>query len=173
VVVLFSSNVYSEEASIDEVIIATNRNLKVSFEVRNAFTEKIEEAIASGIPTSFTFRVELYRKRGIWFNEDLVEFKFKHTVKHDNLREEYYITLEEKGQDVIKIKDFNEMKKLMTVVDSIPLLPMYRFKKGEKYEVKIKGELDTINMPFPLSYILFFVTFWSFETDWFIQGFAL
>ncbi len=173
VVVLFSSNVYSEEASIDEVMITTNSNLKVSFEVSNAFTEEIEEAIRSGIPTSFTFMVELYRKRGIWFDEGLADFYFKHTVKYDNLREEYYITLEEKSQDVIKIKDSTQMKNLMTVVDSIPLLPIYRLKKGMRYEMKIKGELDKIDLPFPLNYILFFTTFWSFETDWYIQEFTL
>ncbi|MBI5286434.1 MAG: DUF4390 domain-containing protein, partial [Deltaproteobacteria bacterium] len=43
--------------------------------------------------------------------------------------------------------------------------------KGGTYQLKIKAELDTINLPFPLSYMLFFVSFWDYETDWYVKEF--
>ena len=155
------------EPIVDKVVVVNNPdNTQISFEIRNAFTKEIEEGIKSGIPTTFTFSVEIYQKRNLWLDETLAATKFKHTVKYDTLKEEYEIILEEKPQAVIRIKEIEKVKNVMAAGDGIIVKPSLPLRKGERYQLKIKATLDAINLPFPLNYMLFFVSFWEYETDW-------
>ena len=52
------------------------------------------------------------------------------------------------------------------LLDSFKICPMDKLEKGEEYQVQIKGELSKVTLPLYLHYILFFVSFWDFETDW-------
>ncbi len=162
---------FSNDARVDEVKVDWNPAVKVSFLVKDAFTKDIEEAITSGVPTSFTFIVEFNRRRALWFDEHMGKWEFKHTVKYDSLKEDYVVSLDE-AEKVIRTKDFNEMKKLMVTGDSIVISPAEPLKAGKEYECRIKAELQTIKLPFLLDYALFFVKFWDFETSWYTYRFT-
>jgi len=170
----------SMEPAVDKVVIINNPdNVQVSFEIKNAFTKEIEEGIKSGIPTTFTFFVEIYRKQGLWFDETLADMTFRHTVKYDTLKEEYEIMLEEKplGTDLksapIRVKEVLQAKKIMAGADNIIVKPSSALKKGEGYKLRIKATLDPVNLPFPLNYMLFFVSFWNYETSWYEKEFVM
>ncbi|MBI5328168.1 MAG: DUF4390 domain-containing protein [Deltaproteobacteria bacterium] len=170
---------YSKEAAVDKVAVASAPdNISISFEIKNAFTKEIEEGIKSGIPTSFTFFVELYRKRDIWFNEKVNSITFRHTIKYDTLKQEYEIVMGEKPQleadsksaRIIRVKEIEQAKKIMANGDSIVVKSA--LKKGESYQIRIKATLDPVNLPFPLNYMLFFVSFWDYETSWYEKEFV-
>ena len=159
----------TNKVAISNVLISKNsQNISLAFDIKGAFTKEIEDAIKSGIPTPFTFIVELYRERSFWFNEKLAELKFKHIVQYDTLKAEYELIIEEKAaQDkIIKLKDLPQVKEVMSKVEGISVSISETPQKGSKYILKIKAKLDTVNLFFPLNYMLFFVSFWDFETDW-------
>ncbi|MFQ5441547.1 MAG: DUF4390 domain-containing protein [Thermodesulfobacteriota bacterium] len=174
-ILLFSipTTAFSRDAHIDDVNISLAPDFGVSFEVKNAFTANIEEAIKSGVPTSFKFVVELQRSRRFWFDKDAGRWEFKHTVKYDTLKEEYKIILEEKGFGPVRTKDFSEMKKIMSTADSVTLEPTGRLSGGYNYQLKVKAELYTVRLPFRLDYLLFFLKLWDVETEWFVYNFSL
>jgi hypothetical protein len=153
-------------AEISAVKVVHHPELYASFIVKDAFTEDIEEAIKSGVPTSFTFLIQLEAVRGLWFDKNVERWEFKHTVKYDTLKEEYEITLEESDELVTRTKDLGEMKRLMTTGESIRLTTSRPLKNGKEYRLSIKAELHTVKLPFFLDYVLFFVKLWDFETDW-------
>ncbi len=146
--------------------------LSLSFSVENAFPEGIEDAIKSGVPTSFNFLVEFTRRRRLWFDKDMGSWNFKHTVKYDTLKQEYEITLEEKGFLKVITKDYEEMKKLMSSPDSVVLLPSWGLPRGYGYELHIMAELRTIRLPFRLDYMFFFLRLWDIDTDWYSYKFT-
>lgn len=184
---LSSVMAYSMDAMVDKVVVINNpEDIQMSFEIKNAFTKEIEEGIKSGIPTSFTFFVELYRKRGLWFNEQLNSMTFKHTVKYDTLKEEYEIVLDEKplgsdfgepkqslGRVPIRVKEIEQAKEIMASADNITMKLVSALQKGEQYQLRIKATLDAVNLPFPLNYMLFFVSFWNYETGWYEKEFVI
>ena len=161
-------------AEIGSVTVDFNEGIKSSFTVNNAFTPEIEEAIKSGVPTSFNFFVEVNRDHGIfWFDERFSSLQFVHTVKYDTLKQEYSVMLEEQGSKVIRTADIAEMKRLMSEVDSVVLLVTAAMNMGEKYDLRVKAELSSVKLPFSLDYLLFFVKLWDFETDWYYHSFIL
>ncbi|MFQ5736404.1 MAG: DUF4390 domain-containing protein, partial [Thermodesulfobacteriota bacterium] len=142
-----------------------------SFHVEDAFTGDIEEAIRSGIPTSFTFIIELNRVKGFWFDETVGTWEFKHTVKYDTFKDEYVIRLDEAGGAQTRTKDFAGMKRIMVTGDAIAITPAHLV-DGAEYEVRIKAELHTIELPSPLNYMFFFVKLFDFETGWYSYRFS-
>lgn len=163
---------FAGNARIEGVRVEYGSNLRVSFTVADAFKRDIEEAIQSGLPTSFTFMVKVVRKRGLWFDERLGAWSFKHTVRYDALKEEYELNMEEKNLKE-RTRDAGEMKRLMTTGEDIIISPLSALKAGEAYDVLIKAKLDTVNLPAILNYMLFFVKLWDFETDWYAHRLAV
>ncbi|MBI5888609.1 MAG: DUF4390 domain-containing protein [Deltaproteobacteria bacterium] len=159
------------EPAIDGVRVESGADIRVSFTVMNAFTKEIEEAIRSGVPTSFTFFMELARVKSHWFNEGVGKWQFRHTVKYDTLKEEYEITRDE--ADVVRTKEFGEMKKIMSTGSAVTLDYAAPAAAGQDYELKIKAELRTVKLPFLLNYMFFFVRYWDFETDWYAYNFRI
>ncbi len=160
------------DARIDKIMVRWSQGpLSVSFSVKDAFNEEIEEAILSGIPTSFTFFVKLDRVRSLWLDEGVGSWEFRHTVKYDTLKEEYEITLDEGPRSVVRTKDFNEMKMIMATGSSIAIMPV-TLAIGATYEVSIKAQMHAIELPSPLNYLFFFMTIFDFETGWHTYRFS-
>ncbi len=168
---VLSTPAFASEARIEDVEVHFKGTPMINFVVRDAFTKDIEEAINSGIPTTFTYIIRLNRQKNLWFDETIGIWNFNHTVKYDSLKEEYVITLGEKNRTE-KTKDFEEMKKLMISGEDINVSPLPALKPGTAYTFAIKAELDTVNLPSLLNYMLFFVHLWDFETDWYIYEFT-
>ncbi|MEE9543802.1 MAG: DUF4390 domain-containing protein [Thermodesulfobacteriota bacterium] len=169
---LLPALVQAKEASVDKLFVGKKPSLNISFVVTDAFKNEIEEGIKSGIPTTFTFFVELYRVRRMWPDKNVAKWTFKHTVKYDNLKEEYEVTLDDSGKKV-RTKDFEEMKLLMVTFDAIELKTKKPLLKDRRYIMRVMAELDTVKLPFLLRHMLFFVKFWDFKTDWYIFRLAL
>ena len=60
----------------------------------------------------------------------------------------------------------------MTEVDNLRVIELANLIKGDKYQIRIKAELDKVTLPLSLHYVLFFVSFWDFETDWYLINFT-
>jgi len=155
----------SKEASIEDLTIELNGEMEVSFSVINCCTEKLEEAIRSGVPTTFTFRIKVYLVKRFWPDKKVASRKFKHRIKYDNITKEYQFHFEENNNSP-SVKDFERAMEIMTKVNGAKLLPTNRLKKGRKYYIDVKAELDPSRLPFGLENIFFFLSFWDVETDW-------
>lgn len=171
-VVLAPAGAYGAAPAITGVKVDEGHPLRVSFTVSDAFTSDIEEAVRSGIPTSFTFRVRLDRAKTLWMDEDMGTWEFKHTVNYDTLKQVFEVVLDEKGGKVVRTEDFEEMKALMTTCDGVILTPRRPLEGGQRYTFRIMAELNTIRLPFLLDYMLFFLRFWDVETDWHTHSFT-
>lgn len=158
---------YSKEAKMENLRVGNDqKNLFISFDLKDGFTEDIQEAVLSGIPITFSFYIEIYKKRTFWPDKKVTSLKFSRHSKYDPLKDEFEIFREENSTDYLYLKDVNEVKKVMTSADKIPIAPLFLFSKDENYRIRVKAELDTIDLPFPLNYLLFFVSFWDYETPW-------
>jgi len=151
---------------VDIAIGKEGESLEVSFRIRDCFTPKMEEAIRSGVATSFRILVVLEKPGMAWMRSKLLDLALEHTIKYDRLRNEFRITLPEHPDGVVVTKDFDEARLWMSSVKELPVIPLWRLQKKELYQLRLKADLSKLRLPLFFRYIFFFVTLWDFETDW-------
>jgi hypothetical protein len=157
----------AQEAKLNNIIVTNTRDdLLVYLTVEGAFREEMQEAVLSGVPTTFSFFVNLYRVRNFWPDEGIAALKLTHTLKYNNLRKEFIVTRSWENDKQWVTQSFAEAQRLMSEIDSLPVVPLSRLEKGKQYQIQAKAELSELTLPFYLHYILFFVSLWDFETDW-------
>ena len=151
----------------DLIITHTDQEVLLYSTLKEAFSQGLLEAIESGLPTTVTFYMRLYRKRGMWFDEGVLAKTIKHIVKYDALKQEYRFSEINGLFSSIKVtKHQATMVQWMSEIDGQPLIPFHLLQPGEEYYVKVMADMKAVKSPFPLSYIPFLTSLWDVGTPW-------
>lgn len=157
----------SQKAVLENIILTNTRDdLVVYFDVKNAFTPEMEEAVLNGIPTSFSFVAAIYRARTAWFDKKLSALEVTSTLKYNSLKQEFSVHRPWRTEPMSVVTSFEEAKALMIEIDNLLLTPLSTLTRGEKYQIRIKAELSKVTLPLYLHYVLFFLSLWDFKTAW-------
>lgn len=163
-----SSPVLAEEARLADIVVTNTRDhLLVYFTVENSFTPEVNQAVENGITTTFTFFVRLYEKIDWSWDREITDLEFSHSIKYDNIKKIYEVTLSEQDNKTVSLQNFDDAKKLMMEVVALKVTALQNLRKGSRYRVRMMAELDRIELPLYLHYALFFLSLWDFETDWY------
>jgi hypothetical protein len=158
----------ARETRLSDIIVTNTRDhLLVYFDVRDCFTAEMNKAILNGISTKFTFIVKLYEVRNAWFDHKVADIRLTHNIQYNTLKNEFNLFLPEHNKKKLKAKDFDDAKKLMAEVVALKVARLDKLKRGIHYQLRMKAELDKIELPFYLNYVFFFLSLWDFETDWY------
>ena len=167
------SPLQAAEASLEDIIVTNTReDLLVFFDIKGSFTREMEEAILNGIPTTFAIQIKLYRSRPLWPDASIADLELKHTIKYDSLKNEFRVTRSEDNFSESVFKEFDDAKKAMTEIKNIRIVALQDLVKRGKYQLRVKAELEKVRLPLYLHYVLFFVSLWDFETDWYTVDFT-
>lgn len=162
----------AQEAKLKNIIVTNTRDdLLIYLTVESAFRQNMETAISTGVPLTFSFFVNLYQTRGFWFDKNISELRVLHTIKYDKPENRYIVERSWDGDHQEVVKSFGEAKKLMAEIDSLKIVELNRLEKGSQYQIRTKAQLSKLTLPFYLHYVLFFVSLWDFDTDWYTIDF--
>jgi hypothetical protein len=163
---------FAQDAILTNITVSNTRDdLLLYLNLEGAFREEMKNAILSGVPSTFSFFAKLNRARNFWFDKAIADIEVTHTIIYDNLKKEFTVKRSWKEDNPEVTKSFKEAKKWMTEINSLKLIPLNRLEKGEQYQLRVKAEVSKKTLPFYLHYILFFVSLWDFETDWYAIDF--
>ena len=164
---------YAQDATLTNITVSnTQDDLLLFLNLEGAFREEMKQAILSGAPSTFSFFAKLNRVRSLWFDKDIADLEVTHTIVYDNLKKEFTVTRSWKDNNPEVTKSFDEAKRWMTEIDSLKIIPLNRLERGEQYQLRVKAEVSKKTLPLYLHYILFFVSLWDFETDWYTIDFT-
>jgi hypothetical protein len=160
---------WGEEAKISDVVVEnTEHGVMVDFRVDGCFTEDLEQAIMNGIPTTFNFFTSLHRIRKYWLNKEVISLEMTHSVKYNNLTNEFVITRSERKGNKMVVNSLDEAKRAMSEVKGLRIAGPENLTENNRYRISIKTKLSKITLPFYLHYVFrFFLFLWDFETDWY------
>lgn len=163
---LIQNLAFSQEAELTDIIVTNTRDdLLVYLNVEGAFREKMQKAILSGVPTTFSFFVSLFKARDLWFDKKIADIKVTHTVKYNILKKEFIVKRSWENGEPLVTQSFEEVKKLMTEINSLKIAPLNALEKGLNYQIRAKAELSKLTLPFYLHHVFIFLSLWDFETD--------
>jgi len=162
----------AREAYLSDFVVTNTRDhLLVYFTVNNCFTPEMNNAIESGIETTFTFFVQLNEKRDLIWDKKIADLEVNHSIKYDSLKKTYSVRFSEDNNREVTARTFEEAKRLMAEIVALKVVPMHQLKKGKRYQLQMMAQLDKIRLPFYLHYVFFFLSLWDFETDWYAVDF--
>jgi len=154
------------EPKLTNIIVTNTRDdLLIYLNVEGAFTEEMESAILSGVPTTFSFYITLNLVRDFWPDKEIADIKVTHTIKYDNLKKEFTVHRSWENGEPAVAQSFEEAQQVMTKINSLKVAPLSFLEKGGAYQILAKAELSKVTLPFYLHYVLFFVSQWDFETE--------
>jgi hypothetical protein len=161
------ANLFIKDARIIDMSTASQSDdLLLSLKVEGAFKDKLEEAVMSGAPTTFSFFIIVSEFRGVKLDKKILEITLSHTIKYNNLKNEFTVKRSWENDKSLTTESFDQAKQWMSEISDLRLLPLSHLQKGGHYKIKAKAELDKVKLPLFLDYIFFFVSLWDFQTDW-------
>ena len=100
-------------------------------------------------------------------DKKIADKKVVHTIQYDSIKKIYKLRFSEKDKKEISLKELQEAKKMLARISDLRIIETKHLKKGEKYQIRAKAELDKIRLPLHLHYVLFFLSLWNFDTKWY------
>ena len=156
------------KAEISNIVIdKSGKNLEASFRLIDCFNSDMEEAILNGVPTTFRIIVIVEKPSLLLIKSKVADFTLQHTIRYNRLNNEFQVELPEHPQKILVTRNFDEAKKWMSTVDNLPVIPTCWLRKDQEYYLNVKAELSKVELPLFFRYILFWVSLWDFETEWY------
>jgi len=162
---LFPLSSYGRQAHIRELLITADaRSIKLYAVLTDCFTHHMEKAIMAGVPTKFTFYIELWEEKPHWFDRRIVRLKVHHTLKYDNVKNVFYVYADER--EAAGFPDMESAKRAMAELSGVPIIPRSVLSTRKPYYLRVKAMLEKVRLPMHMEVLFFFVSLWNFETDW-------
>jgi hypothetical protein len=136
VLLLAVATVRTEETLRITPFINDNR-VVVSFELNDAYTDAVREAIASGLRTTFTYQLEL-RTPG-WIDRTVGTTIVATTAQYDNLMRRHTLTRTVDGrvEDVLVTEDDAIVKTWLTKWNRVPVADTAKLDASRDYYVRV------------------------------------
>jgi hypothetical protein len=124
--------------------VARDGKVWVSFELSDAFTSEVRDAIRSGLPTTFTYDVDLRRDVPLWPDRTLASATIAVTVTYDSLTRRHQLSRTLNGHiEANRItEDEAEVRRWLTVFDRLPLFATAALEANTEYYVRVRAEMQ-------------------------------
>ena len=120
--------------------IARDGQVVVSFDMADAFTPEVRDAIQSGLSTTFSYDVELRRGGGL-FDRTVTSLTISATVRFDNLTRRYQMsrTVDGRVEDARPTEDQAAVRWWMTHFERVPLSATTSLEANGEYSVRVRA----------------------------------
>ena len=130
-----------DDAIITVAPVARGDSILVSFSTSRAVTPAVEQAIASGLPTTFTYDVELRRPSTFWFDKLVDSARIAVTVRFEPLTRRYHVTLLQDGRvaEERTTDHVEDVRRWVSTFERLPLFTTRELQEHTAYDVRVRG----------------------------------
>ena len=127
--------------SLRIVPIVSDDKVVVSFELADAFTDEVREAISSGLRTTFTYDIELRMAVPLWVDQTICTAVLTATDQYDNLTRRHSLsrTIDGRVEEASVTEDASVVKRWLTTANRLPLCQTSRLDSSRDYYVRINA----------------------------------
>jgi hypothetical protein len=118
-----------------------DKHVLVSFELTDAFTDSVRQAIASGLRTTFTYQLELRTAVSIWMDRTIATAIVTGSDQFDNLTRRHTLTRTVDGrvEEVLVSDDEKVVRQWLTMWNRLPLCETAKLDPSRDYYVRISA----------------------------------
>jgi hypothetical protein len=133
-------------------------DLTVSTRLGDGLFATVHETITSGIPATFSYEIEIWRKNRLWADKSIVTQEIERAVRFNSLTNEYQVAEKSSSTSWERTsKSLQEVKDWVALVDSFPLVKFSDLVPEEIYYVRARAMVKTEQSPSTIKYMLFFL----------------
>jgi hypothetical protein len=150
----------------------TSEDLLLHLKLENSFSDAVRQSVLAGKTTSFAFHLKLSRVQDFWLDQTIADLTVVHTLKFDGVKKEFTVRRSWTGYEAETTPSFEEAQRWMNRIEGLKIVALSRMARNVRYELRAKAEVSKKSLPLNLHHVLFFVSFWDEQTDWYIIDFV-
>lgn len=123
------------------VPIVHDDEVLVSFELADAYTDAVREAIASGLRTTFSYDIELRMVVPVWVDRTIARAVVSVSDQYDNLTRRHSLarTVDGRVEEASVSEDEAVVRRWLTTITRLPLCRTRKLDPSREYYVYIKA----------------------------------
>lgn len=130
--------------------LARDGQIFLSFEMQDAFTPEVRDAVLSGLNTTFAYDIELRRSTALWIDRTVNSATIAANVRYDTLTRRYHLTRRLDGRvlDTQSAEDETTVRKWLTVFDKLAVFSTRRLEPNTEYYLRVHAHTHPRNNMF-------------------------
>jgi hypothetical protein len=139
---------------------AANHQVSVRFTMAHAFDRaETFQGLRSGVPTTLTYIVEMFRDRPLWFDEGISRERIEVIATFNSLTREYLLNYR-RDHKLVRSETFNDLLSLQRAMTTIDEPNLFDIGKRPAYKLRVRVKADLMR-----GWLLYFIP-WEFSTRW-------
>ena len=140
--------------------IAEGGKVSVRFSLTGALANgEFVEALESGLPTSVTYIVEIFRDRPNWFDDGIESTRIEIICTFNSLTREYLVNYR-RDRKLVKSETFTDVASLESRLANIDEPDLFEIGNRKPWKLKVRVKADLMRG------WLFYVVPWELSTGW-------
>jgi hypothetical protein len=133
--------VVSSAETLKIVPLVSEGEVLVSFELADAYTQEVRDAIASGLRTTFTYDVDLRMPVAGWVDRTIATAVITTSSQYDNLTRRHTLSRAIDGRvlEVVLTENEATVREWLTTLKRIPIYQTSRLDASHDYFVRIRA----------------------------------
>ncbi len=139
-VALLASAIVHADPDLRVTPLQRDGQVLVSFELNDGLSPDVRDAIQSGLPTTFSYEVEL-RQGSALFDRTIAAVSLTASVHFDNLTRRYQMsrTVDGRVEDARPTEDQDAVRQWMTRFDRVPVSATTALEANGEYYVRVRA----------------------------------
>ena len=133
-------------------------------------TEAVRRGLVEGVPLSLEVDLDIERVRQLLPNSSVAELTQRYRLQFNAVSSSYILRNLNSGQQV-SVGTLDAAIEQLSGVRSLPVLDKALIAANRRYEASLRGKIDFGTVPFSLRLLMFWVSDWHRESDWYAWTF--
>ena len=133
-------------------------------------SDAVRRGLIEGVPLSLEVDLDIERVRQLLPNSRVAELTQRYHLQYNAVSARYILRNDNSGQQE-SLGTVDETISHLSEVHSLPALDKALIAPDRRYEGRVKAKLDFGTVPFTLRLLMFWVSDWHRESDWYAWTF--
>jgi hypothetical protein len=132
--------------------------------------DAVRRGLAEGVPLTIELDLNIKRVRQLLPNSSVAELTQRYHLQYNAVSARYILRNENSGQQE-SLGSVDAALEELSEVRSLPVLDKALITADRRYEANVRAKIDFGTVPFTLRLVMFWVSDWHRESDWYAWTF--
>lgn len=140
--------------------IAADGKVSVRFTLAGAFASgEMVEALQSGVPTSITYIIEIFRDRPNWWDDGIARAQIEVISTFNSVTREYLLNYR-RDRRLVRSETFTDLTALQERMATIEEMDLFEIGRRKPYKLKVRVKADLMR-----GWVMYVIP-WEVSTPW-------